>query len=351
MKTFRSVLMCSVLAMAAIVPSAFIYPAAAQQGPALTTAPAESQTPDESEREAVAAVIRELYRTHLGREADAGGIATFAGFMLEEGRDADWVAKQLRRSGEGQAYRQRRKAEAAEKRTAALRDGLGRLTDPARDLQAGIASHSHLILSLLLSITFGFIISQVYKQTHRGMNYELSFMSTLVLLAPIVTLVMLYIRGDLVLSLGLIGSLSIIRFRTPIKDSRDMIFLFWTIAIGLGAGTYNWSVVIVSGLIMVPLVFLLYFIRYGRSRQADFVLICSGNGPCAMEQMRDAIGSMVKDAVVRSHEVSGDAWESVFELRRSDSGETLVNRLVPALQQIPSVDKVSLLSPKLDLPV
>ena len=69
-------------------------------------------------------------------------------------------------------------------------------------------------------------------------------MASLVLFAPLITIVMLYIRGDLVLSLGLIGSLSIIRFRTAIKDTRDMVFLFWVIAVGLGAGTYNWGIVI-----------------------------------------------------------------------------------------------------------
>ena len=83
-----------------------------------------------------------------------------------------------------------------------------------------------LICSLLLSILISLGIAMLYRGTHRGLNYEHSFVNTLVLLAPIVTLVMLFIRGDLVLSLGLVGSLSIIRFRTPIKDSRDMVYIF-----------------------------------------------------------------------------------------------------------------------------
>ena len=72
------------------------------------------------------------------------------------------------------------------------------------------------MFSVLLAAVMGLAISRIYKWTHRGLNYEHTFMATLVLLAPIVSVVMLYIRGDLVLSLGLIGSLSIIRFRTPI---------------------------------------------------------------------------------------------------------------------------------------
>src|SRR5690625_5465921 len=72
------------------------------------------------------------------------------------------------------------------------------------------------------------------------MTYERSFLTTFVLISPIVTMVVYFIQGDLVVSLGLVGSLSIIRFRTPIKDTRDMVFLFWSIAVGLGAGTGNW---------------------------------------------------------------------------------------------------------------
>src|SRR5690625_5583288 len=82
------------------------------------------------------------------------------------------------------------------------------------------------------------------------MTYERSFLTTFVLISPIVTMVVYFIQGDLVVSLGLVGSLSIIRFRTPIKDTRDMVFLFWSIAVGLGAGTGNWTITIVASIIV-----------------------------------------------------------------------------------------------------
>ena len=282
---------------------------------------------------AIHELVREVYLQELGREPDSGGLEHFTKMIQEEQKNADWLADALQNSPEGQRFRQAR-------------------MDARRQAVVGFfAPHLHLVLSLVLAIAVGFIISQVYKHTHRGMNFELSFMSTLVLLAPIVTLVMLYIRGDLVLSLGLIGSLSIIRFRTPIKDSRDMVFLFWTIAVGLGAGTYNWTVVIVSSLIMVPLVFLLYFFRYGRASYADFVLVCVGEGDYPADQMQTIIGSEKDDVVVRSHEIDGDIWETIFELRGTGSGRYLIENLVSKLRSIPGIKKVSLLAPKLDLPV
>ena len=124
----------------------------------------------------------------------------------------------------------------------------------------------NIVFSMLVALIIGIIISQTYRITHRGVNYELTFMSTLVMLAPIVALVMLFIQGNLVLSLGLVGSLSIIRFRTPIKDTRDMVYLFWSIAVGLGAGTYNWTMVALASAIILIFIFILYLIKYGRSQ-------------------------------------------------------------------------------------
>jgi hypothetical protein len=150
------------------------------------------------------------------------------------------------------------------------------------------------LISLMLAAITGLLISQLYKHTHRGLNYEHTFMAALVLLAPIVSVVMLYIRGDLVLSLGLIGSLSIVRFRTAIKDTRDMVFLFWVIAVGLGAGTYNWG---------------------------------------------------------RSYEVQDAHWELVYELQLSELSSLSAETLITELKALPGVAEVSLLAPQLALPL
>ena len=91
-----------------------------------------------------------------------------------------------------------------------------------------------MIISLGTAIVIGLWVVLVYRTTHRGLTYERSFLLTILMTAPIVGLVMLLIGSNLALSLGLVGALSIIRFRNVIKDSRDMVFLFWSIAVGLG---------------------------------------------------------------------------------------------------------------------
>jgi hypothetical protein len=207
------------------------------------------------------------------------------------------------------------------------------------------------LITLTLAAVIGLLISQLYKHTHRGLNYEHTFMATLVLMAPIVSVVMLYIRGDLVLSLGLIGSLSIVRFRTPIKDTRDMVFLFWVIAVGLGAGTYNWGVVVVSSLFIVLVVAALYFVRYGHSRNTDFVLVLSGRPPAQGEPAHDVIQRHTVDARQRSYELQDNRWELVYELRLTDFSSQAADQLVEELKALPGVAEVSLLAPQLALPL
>ena len=207
------------------------------------------------------------------------------------------------------------------------------------------------IISLSLAAIVGLLISQLYRYTHRGLNYEHTFMATLVLMAPIVSVVMLYIRGDLVLSLGLIGSLSIVRFRTPIKDTRDMVFLFWVIAVGLGSGTYNWGVVVVSSLFIMLIVAALYFVRYGYSRNTDFVLVISGQKPVKTDAARDIIRKHTVDARLRSQEIQDGRWEMVYELRLTDISSESADALITELKALAGIAEVSLLAPQLALPL
>ncbi len=207
------------------------------------------------------------------------------------------------------------------------------------------------LFSLALAIVMGFAISQLYKKTHRGLNYEHTFMATLVLLAPIVTVVMLYIRGDLVLSLGLIGSLSIIRFRTPIKDTRDMVFLFWVIAVGLGAGTFNWGVVAMSTVIIAAVVGLLYFIRYGNSRNTDFVLVINGQEKFKRDEIEKILDDYTSDVRIRSFDTQEGFWEVIYELRFKSFDSHPADALAEKLQALEGLKKVSLLAPQLSLPL
>jgi len=207
----------------------------------------------------------------------------------------------------------------------------------------------NILVSLIVSIVIGVIISQTYKLTHRGVNFESTFMTSLIMLAPIVSVVMFFIQGNLVLSLGLVGSLSIIRFRTPIKDTRDMVYLFWVIAVGLGAGIYNWGTVILSSLVILILIIVLFFIKYGRSQNSDYVLVLSGKNTPEVELIGNVIQQFAVDAKMRSQSIDQDMWEIVYELHLIENTLT-TTKIIEELKNIGMVTNVSLLAPQLALP-
>lgn len=206
-------------------------------------------------------------------------------------------------------------------------------------------------IALGLALLLGLGIAAVYRYTHRGLNYESSFLSSLVLLSPIVTLVMFFIRGDLVLSLGLVGSLSIIRFRTPIKDSRDMVYLFWSIVVGLGCGTQHWLYSILASLFIALILAGFNLFKYGRQIHSEYILIIGGSLPGDYDRLDRAIqatGAMVQ---LRSHELEGPNWERTYEFRFDRKLEKRVHQLAAELQKHEGIHRVALLTPQLTLPM
>jgi uncharacterized membrane protein YhiD involved in acid resistance len=183
------------------------------------------------------------------------------------------------------------------------------------------------------------------------MNYEPAFLTTLVLIAPVVALVMFFIRGDLVLSLGLIGSLSIIRFRTPIKDTRDMVYLFWAIVVGLGCGTENWTIAILASIIIAITIFLLFIFEYGRPKHTDFVLVLSGISEQVPEKADKMIQQFSARSRIRNRDLVDSSWEVIYELRFTAKQEIDATRLLSELKALEGVSKVSLLAPQLALPM
>ena len=216
----------------------------------------------------------------------------------------------------------------------------------------GIAiSISDLIISLVVALAISVMTALVYRFTHRGLNYERSFLITLVLVAPIVSLVMMLIGSNLALSLGMVGALSIIRFRTVIKDSRDMVFLFWAIAIGLGCGTYNWLPIFVASLVIAGMMLLLHFVQYGKAVHSDYVLVVAGQKETEQQEILKCITSYSDATMLRSYDDSDEGWELVYEVRLQTGDSFFEDEITKKLRSIVGVKKVSLLAPRLALPV
>jgi hypothetical protein len=208
-----------------------------------------------------------------------------------------------------------------------------------------------LFIALLVAFLAGLWLAFVYRKTHRGMTYESSFVVTTILIGPIVSLIILLIGSNLALSLGMVGALSIIRFRNVIKDSRDMVYLFWAIAIGLGSGTYNWNIVLLASLFIGAALFLLDYLRYGKLENQDCVFVLSGHGSVPQAVIHETLGKYSLACKMRSAEVSGDDWELVFEVRfNTGQSEDLVT-ILDEVREIEGVSNISLITPQVSLPI
>ena len=130
-----------------------------------------------------------------------------------------------------------------------------------------------MVLALLLAFGVGLFIFYVYKKTYQGVMYSSSFGVTLVALTMITTLVILAVTSNVVLSLGMVGALSIVRFRTAIKEPLDIAFLFWAIAAGivLAAGMIPLAVI---GSVFIGVILLLFVNRKSSANPYIVVLQC-----------------------------------------------------------------------------
>lgn len=128
-------------------------------------------------------------------------------------------------------------------------------------------------LNFMLAFALAFIWATVYRKTHSGVAYTRSFFLSLMLISPIVAMIMMAIGSNVALSLGLVGSLSVIRFRAVIKDTKDMTFLFLSIGIGLCCGASAWMVALIGTLFIALVTVVMSKVGAHKASSADYILI------------------------------------------------------------------------------
>jgi uncharacterized membrane protein YhiD involved in acid resistance len=181
-----------------------------------------------------------------------------------------------------------------------------------------------MVIALALAFGIGLFIFFVYKKTYQGVMYSSSFGTTLVALTVITTLVILAVTSNVVLSLGMVGALSIVRFRTAIKEPLDIAFLFWSIAVGivLAAGMIPLAVI---GSVIIGVILIVFVNRKSHFNPYIVVLSCEGNE--AEEEATEFLKSNVKKYVVKSKSVQSGRIDLNLEIRLKDDNTDFINRL------------------------
>ncbi len=179
-------------------------------------------------------------------------------------------------------------------------------------------------LALLLAFGIGLFIFLVYKKTYQGVMYSSSFGTTLIALTMITTVVILAVTSNVVLSLGMVGALSIVRFRTAIKEPLDIAFLFWSIAVGivLAAGMIPLAVI---GSVIIGVILLVFVNKKSHCNPYIVVLSCADSS--SEKRATDFLTSKVQKCVVKSKTAEKGNIELNFEIRMKNDNSDFINEL------------------------
>lgn len=181
-----------------------------------------------------------------------------------------------------------------------------------------------MLLAMILAFGIGMFIFLIYKKTFSGVMYSSSFAVTLVALTIITTLVILAVTSNVVLSLGMVGALSIVRFRAAIKEPLDIAFLFWSIAVGivLAAGLIPLAVI---GSLLIGIFLLIFVNRKSHVNPYIVVLNCADHDSelHAIEYLKEHVNRFV----VKSKTAQKGSIEINAEIRLKDDNTDFINTL------------------------
>ena len=180
------------------------------------------------------------------------------------------------------------------------------------------------VLALVLAFVLGLFIFLVYKKTFHGVMYSASFGVSMLAMTMVTTLIILAVTSNVILSLGMVGALSIGRFRSAIKEPLDIAFLFWSISVGivLGAGLIPLAVI---GSLFIGVIMVLFVNK--KTTDTPYVLVLDYDESLNEKTVLDAVQQSVKKYMVKSKTVSPNGVELTIEVRLRDLSTQFVNQM------------------------
>lgn len=180
------------------------------------------------------------------------------------------------------------------------------------------------VIGLLFALVLGLFILMIYKKIFAGIMYSTGFAMSLVGLTLVTTLVIMAVTSNVVLSLGMVGALSIVRFRAAIKEPMEIVFLFWSLAVGIvvGAGIIPLAVI---GSIIIGIILVVFASR--KQNKKPYILIVDCDNDKAEENATELIGKAVEKHIIKSKTVNASGIELTMEIRVKNDETSFVNKL------------------------
>lgn len=211
------------------------------------------------------------------------------------------------------------------------------ISDFLDQIQSMELSVTEVILNLLIAFILSLWVLFIYKLSYQTTVYNKSFAMTLPVSALVTSMVIMAVASNIVLSLGMVGALSIVRFRTAIKNPLDTIFMFWTIGVGITVGANSWLLAVIGSIVIGLCILLVQSLELFTT---PFIVIVRISG----EHDEDLLLSRMKEVYskyqIRNKTILETKAEYTFEVR----GQKDITKRINALKELQSVDQVMLLS-------
>ena len=210
---------------------------------------------------------------------------------------------------------------------------------------------SEILINLVLSFILGVLISLIYKKTHKGLSYSQSFMVTNIFVAVIVCMVIMIIGNSLARAFALVGALSIIRFRTVVKDTKDTAYIFWSLAAGMACGTGSYFLALAGTIIISGIAFILFFTNFGSIIKSEFILqfrTVAGDNKVTSEYNK-IISNYAKSSTLLHSEASGDGKTIKISFDIVMKEDMQQDELISKISNISGLSEIVLVAAKSDV--
>ncbi len=209
---------------------------------------------------------------------------------------------------------------------------------------------AEILINLLIAFIIGVVISLTYKKTHKGLSYSQSFMITNIFICFIVAMVIMIIGNNLARAFALVGALSIIRFRTVIKDTKDIAYIFWSLAAGMGAGTGSYFLTIIGSILLIIIALVLFKTNFGSIYKSEFILQFRYLKTEGSEtEYLDLLKKYARSNTLLNAEPSGDekTIKLTFDILMKEDRE--LNEFIDKISKLKNINEVSLTASKNDI--
>jgi len=192
------------------------------------------------------------------------------------------------------------------------------------DFFAADLSVTAIALTLLFSFSLGLFIFYIYRVSYKGVMYSKTFNVTLIAMSMITSSIILAITSNIILSLGMVGALSIVRFRTAIKDPIDVAYLFWAVGMGIVSGAGLWKLALISSVVIGVILFLFSKIS---DVKTPYLLVVSYQTEETNDLVLKLIEREAKRYRLKSKVFNGTSYELTVEIRERSKTASIVNKI------------------------